>query len=90
MVPKSVVVASAASRNSLVAIPWSLESTGTSVKDFRCVSNQVPPGGIRMVLAIAVDDDEHARALSTTSLQLQPILLSPRIGNPPLLIVAFP
>jgi hypothetical protein len=39
--PKSVVVDSAASRNSLVAIPLSLGSIGTSLKDFLWVSNQV-------------------------------------------------
>lgn len=39
---------SAASRNSVVAIPLSL-SMGTSTKDFRKVSNQVPSGGMTNV-----------------------------------------
>jgi hypothetical protein len=47
----SVVVASAASRNSLVAMPWSLGSIGTSLKDRLCMSNQVCPGGMGLVVA---------------------------------------
>jgi len=46
-----VVVASAASRNSLVAMPWSLGSIGTSAKDRLCVSNQVCPGRMSLVVA---------------------------------------
>lgn len=50
--PNSVVRDSAASRNSVVAMPLSFEaSIGTSTKDFRRVSNHVPPGGI-----ISVED----------------------------------
>lgn len=71
-----MVVASAASKNSLVAMPWSLESIGTSMKDFLCVSNQVPPGGMRIVLAIAVDD-EHGGTGWKINCHLQPITKQP-------------
>ena len=51
-IPNRVVKASAASRNSVVAIALSLAtSTGTSANDFFMESNQVPPGG-----TIAADD----------------------------------
>lgn len=44
--PKRVVSDSAASRNTVVGIALSLlASTGTSTKDFRRVSNHVPPVG---------------------------------------------
>lgn len=46
-IPNRVVKDSAASRNSVVAIPLSFAvSMGTSAKDFFIVSNQVPPGGM--------------------------------------------
>lgn len=45
-VPNKVVSDSAASRNSVVGTALSLAaSTGTSTKDLRRVSNQVPPAG---------------------------------------------
>lgn len=52
-VPNSVVKLSAASRKAVVsmALSW-LAFTGTSTKDFLRVSNQVPPGGYVVFVAI--------------------------------------
>jgi hypothetical protein len=50
-IPKRDVRASAASRNSVVAMPLLLAaSIGTSANDVFSVSNQVPPGGIAAIL----------------------------------------
>lgn len=51
--PNSAVKLAAASRKAVVsmALSW-LASTGTSTKDFLRVSNQVPPGGYVVFVAI--------------------------------------